>query len=316
MSTRSRFIAVALVMTSCTEPAREPPISDTPAALLLPRAPHELEREQKKATQTATVIVPEVPPPPAPTRLEARTYPVNDALSRALPPSILDALDTAFRGRLDVYAHVVESSTVHAFAEDGALAALIVDTPTGRLTSFRVTTNGTTRWFDESGRRSDTGEFLGRPLALSRITSRYGTRLHPITGDVRNHRGIDYGAAIGTPVYAVADGLVAKHATDAASGNWLKLDHHGRQSLYLHLDAFGANVDQGAVVKQGQVIGYVGTTGRSTGPHLHFEMQIGPVSIDPLQTLPIPNEVLNNAERVDFLPRVRRILAAAPPRQR
>jgi murein DD-endopeptidase MepM/ murein hydrolase activator NlpD len=304
-------------MTSCTEPAREPPISDAPAALLLPRAPREVEREQKKkAAQTATVIVPEVPPPPAPTRLEARTYPVNDALSRALPPSILDALDTAFRGRLDVYAHVVESSTVHAFAEDGVLAALIVDTPTGRLTSFRVVSNGTTRWFDESGRRSDTGQFLGRPLALSRITSRYGTRLHPITGDVRNHRGVDYGAATGTPIYAIADGVVATHATDAASGNWLKLDHQGRQSLYLHLNAFGENVAEGAAVKQGQVIGFVGTTGRSTGPHLHFEMRIGPVSIDPLQTLPIPNEVLNNAERANYLPRVSRILAAAPPRPR
>ena len=232
-----------------------------------------------------------------------------------MPASISEALDAAFIGRLDVFAHVVDGSVVHAVAEDSSLAALVVDTPTGRLTTFAVRTASGVRWFDQQGRRSDVGEFLGRPLQLSRITSKYGSRLHPITGDVRTHRGVDYGATTGTPILAVADGVVATKATDDASGNWLKLDHAGRQTLYLHLSAFGEGIENGTQVHQGQVIGLVGTTGRSTGPHLHFESRMGPVSLDPLQTLPAPTEVLTNAERAVFLPRIRRILELVPQRR-
>jgi murein DD-endopeptidase MepM/ murein hydrolase activator NlpD len=222
----------------------------------------------------------------------------------------------AFLGRLDIFAHASPGSRIHAFAEDSKLSALVVDTPTIRLHAIRVDApDGKSRWYDELGRRSDTGVFLGRPLALSRITSRYGTRLHPITGDVRTHRGIDYGAATGTPVVAIADGTVTTRATDASSGNWLKLDHTGRQSFYLHLDDFAEGIAQGAKVQQGQVIGFVGSTGKSTGPHLHFETRMGPVSIDPLQMLPAPTEVLTQHERPAFLARLRRLQEATPSRR-
>ena len=273
-----------------------------------------LDLPKQAPAAAVAVLVPEVPKEAPPPKLDMRSYPVRDTLQRSLPMPILEALDRALLGRLDVYAHVVDSSVVHAFAEDDRLSALVIDTPRTRLTAFLLSdAKGQTRWFDAEGKRVDTGAFLGRPLELSRITSPYGTRLHPITGDVRSHRGVDYGAAPGTPIYAVADGTVATKATDAASGNYLKLGHAGRQSLYLHLDAFGPGIEQNAAVKQGQVIGFVGTTGMSTGPHLHFEMRMGPVSLDPLQTLPVPLEVLTSAERSVFLPRVQRIMQAAPP---
>ena len=130
---------------------------------------------------------------------------------------------------------------------------------------------GKREYFDEEG-NSLQKEFLKAPLKYKRISSHYtGRRLHPILRVYKPHRGIDYAAAIGTPVQAVGDGIVTEVARKGAAGKMVKIRHNSvYSSAYLHLSKYGNNIRSGIKVNQGQVIGYVGSTGRSTGPHLDF----------------------------------------------
>ncbi|HEY0672675.1 MAG TPA: M23 family metallopeptidase [Longimicrobiales bacterium] len=118
--------------------------------------------------------------------------------------------------------------------------------------------------------------FRRNPLDFMRVTSTFAAkRYHPILGIYRAHLGTDYGAAHGTPVYAVADGTVAMAGRDRGYGNVVTLRHHsGYSSRYAHLSRFSSKVRAGARVKQNDVIGYVGQTGLATGPHLHYELRL------------------------------------------
>ena len=110
-----------------------------------------------------------------------------------------------------------------------------------------------------------------RPVAGGYISSPYGSRLHPVYGYEKFHYGVDYAVGYGTPIYAVASGTVAITSYDASSGNWVMISHNGGfASGYMHMTNY--IVSPGQYVSQGQVIGYVGSTGASTGPHLHFAM--------------------------------------------
>lgn len=137
--------------------------------------------------------------------------------------------------------------------------------------AFLFDQNERKEYFDEDG-NSLQKEFLKAPLKYKRISSHYsGRRLHPILRVYRPHRGIDYAAAIGTPVQAVGDGIIIKVGRDGAAGKMVKIKHNSvYSSAYLHLSGYGKGIKRGARVKQGQLIGYVGSTGRSTGPHLDF----------------------------------------------
>jgi murein DD-endopeptidase MepM/ murein hydrolase activator NlpD len=117
--------------------------------------------------------------------------------------------------------------------------------------------------------------FRRSPLDFTRVTSSFGwSRYHPILGIYRAHLGTDYGANYGTPVYAVADGSVVSAGRDRGYGNVVVLRHHnGYTTRYAHLRSFAKSVQGGRRVKQNQVIGYVGSTGLATGPHLHFELR-------------------------------------------
>lgn len=118
--------------------------------------------------------------------------------------------------------------------------------------------------------------FRRNPLDFMRVTSTFAARrYHPILGIYRAHLGTDYGAAQGTPVYAVADGTVAAAGRDGGYGNVVTIRHHsGYSSRYAHLSRFGPGVRAGKRVKQNDVIGYVGATGLATGPHLHYELRL------------------------------------------
>src|SRR6201995_743447 len=114
---------------------------------------------------------------------------------------------------------------------------------------------------------------LRTPLETVRITSSFGMREHPVLGYTRMHMGIDFGAPTGTPVYAAGDGVVEKAAWTNGYGRWLQLKHpNGLETGYGHLSRWA--VKQGERVHQGQVVAYVGSTGLSTGPHLHFEIMV------------------------------------------
>lgn len=117
------------------------------------------------------------------------------------------------------------------------------------------------------------------------MTSTFGPRKHPILGTVRVHKGVDWAAPVGTPVFAAFDGTLAFHGDGNDYGNVVRISHaDGRETRYAHLSRFAQSLKDGMAVKAGDMIGYVGTTGLSTGPHLHFELYAGGEAINPLET--------------------------------
>lgn len=144
--------------------------------------------------------------------------------------------------------------------------------------------DSTEGFFDEEG-NSLRKAFLKAPLQFSRISSRFSySRMHPVLKIRRPHLGVDYAAPRGTPVVAIGDGVVIKKAYSGGAGNMVKIRHNSVYSTaYLHLSGYGKDIATGTYVKQGDVIGYVGSTGLSTGPHLDFRFYKNGSAIDPLK---------------------------------
>ena len=147
--------------------------------------------------------------------------------------------------------------------------------------------------------------FLKAPLNFSRISSGYSThRRHPITRKVQPHLAVDYAAPAGTPVWSIGEGTVISAGYKGAAGNMVKIRHNSTYTTaYLHLSRFAQGIKQGAHVQQGQVIGYVGSTGRSTGPHLDFRVWKNGSNINPLKLESPPSEPLKaeNMPQLDSL---------------
>lgn len=170
--------------------------------------------------------------------------------------------------------------------------------------------NGRTDYFDDKG-GSLRKQFLKAPLRFRRISSGFTRRrLHPVTGRVQPHYGVDYAAPPGTPVMAIGDGKVIVRKRDAVNGKWLKIRHNSVYSTaYLHLKGFASGIKPGRRVRQGQVIGYVGSTGRATGPHLHFAMYRNGKYTDP-RRINVPRAAtVARDQRADFDALVARKLA-------
>ncbi len=143
------------------------------------------------------------------------------------------------------------------------------------------------RYFDAKG-RSVEKSLLKTPLKYARVSSGFNPkRMHPILHKVRGHFGVDYAAPTGTPVWAAASGTIAKRETNGGAGNHVVLKHDdGLQTTYMHLSKFAKNQKVGQRVEAKTVIGYVGTTGMSTGPHLHFGVKKNGAHIDPMKLAP------------------------------
>lgn len=123
---------------------------------------------------------------------------------------------------------------------------------------------------------------LRTPINGARISSGFGMRHHPILGYSKMHRGVDFAAGTGTPIYAAGDGVVSFKGRKGGYGNYIAIKHNGiYTSAYAHMNGFARNIRLGSKVRQGQVIGYVGSTGRSTGPHLHYEVHKLGAQINP-----------------------------------
>ncbi len=126
--------------------------------------------------------------------------------------------------------------------------------------------------------------FLRTPVEFSRISSRFGKRFHPILNRMRDHKGVDYAAPTGTPIRATADGRIIHKGGKGGYGKTIILKHGKRYStLYAHMSRYGKGLRTGQTVRQGQIIGYVGQSGRATGPHLHYEFRIDGVHRNPLK---------------------------------
>jgi len=144
--------------------------------------------------------------------------------------------------------------------------------------------------------------FLKAPLRFSRISSRFSnSRMHPVLRIRRPHHGVDYAAAVGTPVVAVGDGRVTRASYDKNNGRIVKLTHNSVYSTaYLHLSRFGKGVSPGKYVKQGDIIGYVGSSGLSTGPHLDFRFYKNGQAVDPLKVKAPPVEPVKEENQAKF----------------
>ncbi|WP_162687770.1 M23 family metallopeptidase [Bradymonas sediminis] len=156
-------------------------------------------------------------------------------------------------------------------------------------------------YYDEKGENMKR-QFLKSPLASVRVTSSYGRRFHPVLKKGKMHNGVDYGAPIGTKIRAVADGKVVYAGYKGANGNLIVLSHaNGYRTIYAHLSKINKQVRPGKRVSKKQIIGRVGNTGRSTGPHLHFGMKHNGRYIDPSKVDAERGEPLKGSERARFL---------------
>lgn len=145
--------------------------------------------------------------------------------------------------------------------------------------------------------------FLKMPVPYGRVSSPYSSaRLHPVLGYTRAHRGIDYAAPMGTEIYAVGDGIITMRQWHGGYGNFVKIRHaNGYETAYGHLNGFAQGQAVGTHVRQGQIIGYVGSTGLSTGPHVHFEMLRYGSHVNPAEEIVPPSDPLEGQELQAFL---------------
>jgi murein DD-endopeptidase MepM/ murein hydrolase activator NlpD len=156
-------------------------------------------------------------------------------------------------------------------------------------------------YFDSKG-GSLRKAFLKAPLHFSRISSHFSSaRMHPILKIVRPHYGVDYAAPVGTPVHSIGDGRVTLAGTEGGAGRIVKITHNSVYSTtYMHLSAFGPGIRSGVYVKQGDVIGYVGSSGLSTGPHLDFRFYKNGSPVDPLKVESPPVNPVDSAKMPQF----------------
>jgi len=183
----------------------------------------------------------------------------------------------------------------------GKIHSAVFDCEGHPFYAFYYIQDSTDDYFDEKAqnlRRT----FLKAPLQFKRISSRYShNRMHPILKVRKPHLGVDYAADYGTPVLTVGDGTVVFAGKSGGAGNMVKVRHNGTYTTaYLHLSGFGRGIKRGTHVHQGDVIGYVGSTGRSTGPHLDFRFYQNGDPIDPLKVKSPPAEPVKSQNLGEF----------------
>lgn len=155
-------------------------------------------------------------------------------------------------------------------------------------------------FYDSEG-KSIRKTLMKTPIDGARLSSGFGKRRHPILGYNKMHRGIDFAAKRGTPIYAAGDGIIERANFYGAYGRYIRIRHNSQyKTAYAHLSKFARGIKRNNKVKQGQVIGYVGTSGRSTGPHLHYEVIFNKKQINPLKLKMPELNTLNKNEMFDF----------------
>ena len=163
-------------------------------------------------------------------------------------------------------------------------------------------------YFDDQG-QSVRKALMRTPIDGARLTSTYGNRRHPTLGYTKMHRGVDFGAPKGTPIFAAGDGVVDKLGSHGAYGNYIRLRHGPvYQTAYAHLQKFAQGLHTGKRVKQGDTVGFVGSTGRSTGPHLHYEVLKYGEQVNPLGVKLPSGLLLQGSQLIKFREERRRLL--------
>ena len=168
---------------------------------------------------------------------------------------------------------------------------------------------GFPQYFDENG-KSSKRTIMKTPINGARLSSRYGNRKHPILGYTKMHRGLDFAAPSGTPIFAAGDGIIEKAGWNGSYGKYIRIRHTGTyKTAYAHLSGFHKNIKIGRRVLQGKIIGYVGTTGRSTGPHLHYEVLKNNIQVNPMRIKLPAGKNISKANINNYRNHVKKILS-------
>ena len=181
-----------------------------------------------------------------------------------------------------LYASEDEAAAADARAEV-QFASLTVGGETKKFYRHQTTDDGVVDYYDETGKSAK--KFLVRkPVADGIMRSGFGSRKHPLLGYTKVHTGVDWAAPMGTPIYASGNGTVEKVGWEGGYGKYIRVRHNnGYETAYGHMTAFARGMDAGVRVRQGQVIGYVGSTGLSTGAHVHYEILVNGRFVDPMR---------------------------------
>lgn len=237
------------------------------------------------------------------------------AQASALPPPVLSELIRAFSYDVDfqrdlqpddryevLYERLEDEDGNLARTGDVLYASLNLSGKT--IGIYRYTDrDGFTDFYDGEG-HSLRKALLRTPIDGARISSGFGMRKHPILGYSKMHKGMDFAAPSGTPIFAAGNGTIAKIGRNGGYGNYIRIKHaNGYSTAYAHMSKFAKGLKQGSRVHQGDVIGYVGTTGRSTGPHLHYEVLVSDKQVNP-NSIKLPTgQTLTGKEYDQFLVR-------------
>jgi len=169
------------------------------------------------------------------------------------------------------------------------------------------TADGDIDYFTPSG-ASIRKVLMSTPVDGARLSSGFGKRRHPVLGYTKMHKGIDFAAPTGTPIYAAGDGTIERIGEWNSYGNYIRIRHNSSmKTAYAHMKKFAKNLSRGSRVKQGQVIGYIGTTGRSTGPHLHYEVLVNGVQTNPRSIKMKQGETLKGAQLTAFKNHIKKV---------
>lgn len=254
------------------------------------------------------------------TRVHMKSGEINSSLFAAtdnagIPNNIAMQLTEIFASEIDFYRDLRQGDrftvVYETFANDNGkraktgrvLAAEFVNKGKSHQAIYFKASNGADGYYTPAG-ESLRKAFLLSPLTFSRVSSGFtNARFHPILKEWRAHKGIDYAAPTGTPVKATASGIVAFSGSQKGYGNLVVLKHNGKyETAYGHLSRFASGMSKGKRISQGDVIGYVGSTGMATGPHLHYELRIDGVQRDPTNVVlpsapPIAKRDLNTFQK-------------------
>jgi murein DD-endopeptidase MepM/ murein hydrolase activator NlpD len=226
-----------------------------------------------------------------------------------IPRPVIEQLMKVFFFDIDLQKEVNEGDQIELFYNDDderdarkevLFAALTIDGATKRYYRFQNNSDGTIDHFDESG-RSNRRFLIRKPITEGIFRSGFGLRYHPVLHYSKMHTGVDWADKIGTPIFAAGDGVVIKAEWDSGYGRRVEIQHnYNFVTTYNHLSAFAAGINEGVKVRQGQVIGYLGNSGLSTGPHLHYEVMVNDNYVDPLSIKLPSNKELDRAQMAEF----------------
>ena len=244
-----------------------------------------------------------------------------DGINNNIPNQILIKLIQLFSFDLDFQRDIQKDTKVSISYEkifvknksnyalgDIEYAKIIIKNNTLEYFKF-LTDDGFIDYFNRQGKNVKKS-ILKTPIDGARISSSFGMRKHPISGFNKMHKGVDFAAPIGTPVYAGGNGVIEMVGVNGGYGKYIRIRHNNEyKTAYAHLNSYRKGISKGVRVNQGEVIGYVGSTGRSTGPHLHYEIIYQNKKVNPLKLKLPSGKILKGDELARFKKNYKMILA-------